>query len=175
MLFSSVSPSWQKRHVSAMLTVVGRALAAASRTDAEIRREIRAFPSGLEIEMKVLPAGPGFRLKVTPEGELTLIKPSPSKADLVIGWKHLSHAFLALTFQESTARSFANDRLIADGSVDHAVRLVRCLNRLESLILPRFLARLAVKRYPDDLGLREKSLAATRICALSLTSLLPWK
>ena len=170
-----INMTWQRLHVSTMLDVVARALVAASRTDPAIRREIRDFPTGLEIEMKVLPAGPGFRVRVTPAGTLELLKKSPDKAGLVIGWKHLSHAFLTLSYQESTVRSFANDRLVADGSVDHAVRLVRCLNRLESLILPRFLARLAVKRYPDDLGLREKTLTAAKIYTLSLTSLLSRK
>lgn len=39
---------------------------------------------------------------------------------------------LLVFFQESTAQAFANDRMIADGDVSAAIRLVRCLNKMES-------------------------------------------
>ena len=63
---------------------------------------------------------------------------------------------MVFSFQESTAQAFANDRMIADGDVSAAIRLVRCLNKMESLILPKLVASLAVKEYPTELTLKRK-------------------
>ena len=56
--------------------------------------------------------------------------------------------------------------MIADGEVSHAIRLVRCLDKMEALILPKLVAELAVKRYPTNLSLNEKVSKAARIYAL---------
>ena len=53
--------------------------------------------------------------------------------------------------------------MIADGDVGYAIRLVRCLNKMEALILPKLLAELAVKQYPHELGLKEKLTGAAHI------------
>lgn len=47
--------------------------------------------------------------------------------------------------------------MIADGDVSSAIRLVRCLNKMEALILPKLIASLAVKRYPAELTLKKNS------------------
>jgi predicted alpha/beta-hydrolase family hydrolase len=88
------------------------------------------------------------------------------KPDLSVKFKHLSHAFLVLSFQEGTARAFANDRMVADGEVSHAIRMVRCLDRMEAIILPKMVAKMAVKRYPEHLSLNEKVNKAARIYGL---------
>lgn len=67
------------------------------------------------------------------------------------------------TFQESTAQAYANDRMIADGDVSAGIRFVRCLNKLEILILPKLVASLAVKQYPTELTLKEKFNEAANI------------
>ena len=53
--------------------------------------------------------------------------------------------------------------MIADGDVSSAIRLVRCLNKMEALILPKLIASLAVKRYPAELTLKEKFTGAKNI------------
>ena len=82
--------------------------------------------------------------------------------ELKIFFKHVKHAFLILSFQESTARSFANDRMLLDGEINLAMIVVRCLDRMECLVLPRFVATRAVKRYPP-ISLGSKLALATRI------------
>jgi len=67
------------------------------------------------------------------------------------------------SFQESTSQAFANDRMIADGDISYAIRLVRCLNKMEALILPKMVAQLAVKEYPNNLGLKDKIMEASSI------------
>ena len=55
---------------------------------------------------------------------------------------------LLFTFQESTAIAVARDRLIVDGEVPYACAVVRILDSVEVYLLPKIIARLAVKRYP---------------------------
>jgi len=158
-------------YVTVMLWVVGRALVATSRVDDTVRAELAFLPAGYQIQMMVLPAGPGFVVECVGDGTLKRAIVVKARPDLRIGFKHIAHAFLVFGFQESTARAFANDRMVVDGDVSHAIVLVRCLNTMEALILPRPIARRAVKRYPA-LPLMEKLKKAARIYALITKNLL---
>lgn len=137
----------QRACVAAMLQILGRALPAASRADAVLRHELAALPAGLRIRL-ALPAG-GSRLTLQSQGDglLRRVHGAAGDAELTIRFKHLTHAFLMLSFQESTAQAFANNRMVADGDLGTATRLVRCLDRLQTLILPGCIARRVVKRY----------------------------
>ena len=95
-----------------------------------------------------------------------------TRPDLSIKFKHMNHAFMVLSFQEGTAEAFTKDRMIADGDLSHSIILVRILNKLEAIILPKFIAVRAVKRYPDNLGLGEKLFKAICIYALVLKHLI---
>jgi hypothetical protein len=158
-----IAAGLQRVYVATMMTIVGRALISASRYDEEIRSEFAGMPEGYVLSMTVIPNGPGFALKVDGQGHLSWVDTASAQPDLTIRFKHMEHAFLVLSFQESTARAFANDRMIADGDVSQAIRLVRCLNKLEAIILPKIVAQLAVKRYPANLSIGEKVSKAVRI------------
>ncbi len=164
-------PDAERAYVNLMMGVVGRGLVSASQVDDVIRRETSAFPVGFVLQMKVMPAGPAFTAEVQADGTLKLLKDFAGKPDLCARFKHTSHAFLVLSFQEGTARAFANDRLYVDGDVSQAIRLVRCLTRMEVLILPKMVAERAVKRYPD-IGAGEKLNLAARIYGRVVTNLL---
>lgn len=159
----SVKPTLQQAYVKLMMDVIGRSLVMASQVDPEIQQEVAKFPLNFTLSMTVFPHGPAFIARVNDEQQLELVSQMEVKPDLTITFKHLQHAFLVFSFQESTAQAFANDRMIADGDVAHAIRLVRCLNKLEALILPKTLASLAIKQYPDQLGLKEKLSEAANI------------
>lgn len=159
----SVKLTLQQAYVKLMMDVIGRSLVMASQVDPEIQQEVAKFPLNFTLSMTVFPHGPAFIARVNDEQQLELVSQMEVKPDLTITFKHLQHAFLVFSFQESTAQAFANDRMIADGDVAHAIRLVRCLNKLEALILPKTLASLAIKQYPDQLGLKEKLSEAANI------------
>lgn len=161
----------QKAYVTTMMAIVGNGLAAASRVDDTVRRELSAFPAGYQVCMTVFPSGPSFHLRLDGNGQGEVLAAPVGKPDLTIRFKHMAHAFLVFAFQEGTAQAFANDRMIADGNVSHAIRLVRCLNRMETLILPKFVAARAVKRY-DDPALLDKVGKAARIYGLVAKSLI---
>jgi len=153
----------KRLYVSTMMQVVGRALQAISEQDEKIQRETSVFPEGFVFCMQVLPDGPGFTLRKSTGNTLTFLgSPPPEKPDLAIYIKHVEHAFRVLSFQESTARAFANDRMIVDGNISYAIRMVRALNRLEAFILPKLVAELAVKEYPQ-IPMPEKVMQGTKI------------
>ncbi|WP_347464166.1 hypothetical protein ABEF85_03935 [Acinetobacter thermotolerans] len=159
----SVKPALQQAYVKLMMDVIGRGLVMASQVDEEIKQEVAQFPANFTLSMKVFSNGPAFIARVTEDKQLELVKSLDGKPDLTITFKHLHHAFLVFSFQESTSQAFANDRMIADGDISYAIRLVRCLNKMEALILPKLLAQLAVKEYPSNLSLKEKITEAGSI------------
>ncbi|ENX00238.1 MULTISPECIES: hypothetical protein [Acinetobacter] len=159
----SVKPALQQAYVKLMMDVIGRGLVMASQVDEEIKKEVAQFPANFSLSMKVFPHGPAFIARVTEEKQLELVKSMDTAPDLTITFKHLHHAFLVFSFQESTSQAFAHDRMIADGDISYAIRLVRCLNKMEALILPKMVAQLAVKEYPSNLSLKEKLTEASSI------------
>ncbi|MDM1323042.1 hypothetical protein [Acinetobacter pseudolwoffii] len=159
----SVKPALQLAYVKLMMDVIGRGLVMASQVDEEIKQEVAQFPVHFTLSMKVFPHGPAFVARVTEDKQLELVKNLEKTPDLTITFKHLHHAFLVFSFQESTSQAFANDRMIADGDISNAIRLVRCLNKMEALILPKLVAQLAVKEYPSNLSLKEKLSEASSI------------
>ncbi len=163
-------PKAQKAYVALMMDTIARALVSASQVDGELCDEMAGFPADYILQMIVLPNGPNFTIQVQADKSLKRLDNFKGKPDLSVKFKHLAHAFLVFTFQESTARAFANDRLVADGELSYAIRLVRCLNKLEVLILPKLVAELAVKRYPSNLTLTEKIVKASQIYASVVTS-----
>lgn len=160
---SKLIPKAQRAYVALMMEIIGRGLTSASAIDPEIHHETQGFPAGFILQMTVFPSGPSFTAQAQADGSLKLLSDFQGKPNLTVKFKHISHAFIVFSFQEGTARAFANDRMIADGDVAYAIRLVRCLNKMEALILPKIVANLAVKQYPDSLGLSEKISTASKI------------
>jgi hypothetical protein len=148
-----------RAYVSFMMKFIARALCAASAVDPIVREELDAFPEGFTFEMGVLPDGPSLRLKkqngVLGDGD-------HGKPDLAIRFKHLRHALVSFTFQESVAQSFAAERMVLDGEIPHAMRMQRVLDRLLFLTLPEPIAKKALKRVPT-VPVREKATAIARL------------
>lgn len=159
----SVKPALEQAYVKLMLDVIGRGLAMASQVDDEIKQDVAKFPVGFTLSMDVFSNDAAFIARVNDQHQLELVDQIQTKPDLTITFKHIHHAFLVFSFQESTAQAFANDRMIADGDLGHAIRLVRCLNKMEALILPKLVAELAVKEYPQQLTIKQKLNGAANI------------
>lgn len=170
----SLPPRVERAYIKVLMNVVGRGMVSASQVDDVIREELSHFPAGMIVRLDIIPQGPDFTAEVQADGTLKLLTDFTGKADLCAYFKHASHAFLVLSFQESIPRAFANDRIYVDGDVSHAIRFVRCLSRLETMILPKLIAERAVKRYPAIL-LGEKLNMAGRIYGRLLTNLLQGK
>lgn len=167
----NVPPAIERAYVNLMIGIVGRGLVSASQIDEEVREECKGFPIGFTLQMVVMPSGPSFTAQIQPDSTLKLLKDYNGKVDLCARIKHMSHAFLMMTFQEGVAQAFANDRLYVDGDVSQAIRMVRCLVRMEALILPKVVAEQALKRYPI-IALGKKLNLATRIYGRVVSNLL---
>lgn len=154
----------RRLYVELMFQVMGRALQAVSEIDPEVQKEASALPEGFLFEMMVMPAGARLVVEHIGEGRFRYHGSSaPRPADVCIGFKHIAHAFLVLSFQEKTSVAFAHDRMLVNGDVSYAVLMTRILNRLESSILPKVIAKRAVKEYPENLHLPEKLINGVQI------------
>ena len=146
-LGAELSYKAQRTYVGLMLDVLGRLLAAASPTDPVVRRELEGFPEGYAIEFSVLGERAGVR--VARQGDRFVLQArGERRPELKIVFKHLTHAFALLSFRESTPRAFANGRMVTDGDVALTMRFVRCLDRVQAVILPDPIAARALKSLP---------------------------
>lgn len=135
-------------YIAVMMGIVARGMAIASRIDADTQRELTRLPTGTTIAMRVYPRGPACFLQRSETGLHYLGGRCSCAPDVEIVFKHLQHAWLLYSFQEDTPTAFARNRMVLNGEVAHAAVFNRCLARLLVLILPRWIARRAVKRYP---------------------------
>ena len=152
----------QLLYVRVMMWLVGRLLQAASVVDPVIRAEVAALPADFTFAMRVQSGAAGMSMRRDGQ-RLATRKSLPGESlSLVFEFKHLTHAFLVLGFVEGTAKAFANDRMTLSGDAALAMKIVRCLNRMEAVVLPKFVAVRAVKRYPR-IGLGTKLGLALKI------------
>jgi hypothetical protein len=137
-------------YLAAMLRFVGRAIQAVSRVDAEARGEVARLPEGFTFSLGVAPSGPCLVVAKDPRGRLAYLGSDPGgrKIDLQQNFKHPAAALLLFTFRESTAAAVARDRMSGSGELLHAATMGRILDIVNVYLLPRFLARRALKRYP---------------------------
>ena len=151
-LLSTLRLLGKQYYVRTLMALLPRALMAAARVDTSVQRTLTELAGGQDrfrVRMEVL-SGPGFTIEVGAEGSVRLVRESDnSTCHLLFSFKQLDLAFLVLTFQENTALAYAHHRMVVHGQAAHAVRFVRCLNRVEALILPKILARRALKCCPD--------------------------
>ena len=157
-----LSYSIQRAYSVVMMWLISRLLQAASAVDGDISRDVERLPTDFTFAMRVRSGTPALAMRKA-GGRLLAIRPADlARPTLAFEFKHVAHAFLVLSFQESTPRAFANDRLAVDGDFPGAMKIMRSLNRMQALVLPRFIARRALKAYPP-IGLGEKIVLAARI------------
>jgi hypothetical protein len=154
-----------------MFGVVGRLLEASSQRDEVVRREIEALPDEFVFSMGLWPSTDVFELEKRDRRFHWLRRKDRREPTLAIRFKHTTLAFSVMSFQESTAASFTNDRVIADGDISQALRLVRCLDRMMVVVLPSFVAKRMVKRMPR-IGLGEKLMVAAPVYAQMIANVL---
>ena len=128
--------------------------------DGEVRREVMALPEGFSFAMRVRSGSPALALVKRDDRLVAISPPAVARPMLSFDFKHVAHAFLVLSFQESTPRAFANDRLSLDGDYASAMKMLRALNRMQAVVLPRFIAVRALQVCPSMALGRKLGLAA---------------
>jgi hypothetical protein len=154
----------KRLYLSVLFWFLGRAIAAAARVDKEVAGEFAALPDGFRAAISVIPNGPHMIVGKNAKGRVQYLgfqlKDTP--LHLALQAKNIEAAMLMFTFAESTTTAAARNRLIVDGDVSLACAFVRILNIVEVYLLPKIIARLAVRRYPQWSFVR-KYLGRTRI------------
>jgi hypothetical protein len=155
----------QRLYVKTLLRVVAGLLEAVSETDEVVAAEVAGLPDGLVAEMSVF-GMPDVGLRVQVHGRRLQAldwegASDEAKPHLEIVFKHITNAFLVFSFQEGTAVAFAHGRMSVEGELAYAMRLVRCLDRCETIVLPRPIAKRAVKTV-RELSLAEQLPLAVR-------------
>ncbi|MGL1892619.1 MAG: hypothetical protein OCD02_13400 [Spirochaetaceae bacterium] len=111
-----------------------------------VRTVISDFPENFTFSFGVWPSGPSVafkrvsnRLKQIPRNSLDL--------DMKVSLKSIEAAWYLLSFQEGTCQSEANGRLTVKGELPHSCTFIRLMDKVEILLLPRFIAKKAVKKW----------------------------
>jgi len=143
---------FKKDYVAIMLWFVGRAIQAAAAMDEAVRKEFEELPDRFTFSLSVMPDGPHMIVGKSKRGIVYYLGWDPEGKDITLTMKikNIEAAMLLFTFQESIAVAVARDRLIVDGEVPYACAVVRILDIVEVYLLPKIIARLAVKRYPVE-------------------------
>jgi hypothetical protein len=150
-------------YIRLLLCILGRAVPRTLYLSREAGEEARNFPEGYRILLGLRAPGPALILESDGLGQLYPVSDKENSADLEIRLKSAEAAFRLFTFRESTAVSEAGGRLIAAGNLAKVLSFIRIIDAVEILLLPRVLARRAVKlwRKPDRLILKRMVLYAS--------------
>ncbi len=137
-------------YLNIMLWFVGRGIQAASRVDKDVKEEFARFPDGFIFSLGAYPNGPFMVVGKDEKGSVKYLgrKITDKKIDLKLMLKHTSLLFLLFSFQEGTPVSNARDRLFVDGDIPYACAVVRIMNIVQVYLLPAFIAKMVIKRYP---------------------------
>ncbi len=140
----------KKIYLTVMLWVVGHAIQAAAKVDREVKAEFASLRDDFIVKLSIMPDGPAMIVGKDKKGIVKYMgwNDKGEKVTLDMKIKNISSAILVFTFQEGTCEAFCNNRFIVSGDLPDAVTFVRILNIIEIYLLPEFIAKLAVKRYP---------------------------
>jgi len=141
---------FKRAYVAVFLWFTGRAIQAGAKVDEQVRQEFDSLPDDFIFSLGVLPDGPWMLIGK----EKSRVKYLGGNLDgkhfhVRLTMKNMETAFLILSFQESTAMATARNRLITEGEVPQALAMIRVMDIVEVYLLPKVIARLAVKRYPS--------------------------
>jgi hypothetical protein len=163
--------SLKKDYVAVMMWFMGRAIQAAAAVDMAAKKEFAGMPDGFTFALSVMPNGPHMIIGKDQRGFVRYKgwDPDGNKIDLDMKIKNIEAALLLFTFQESTTLATARNRLVVDGDVAHACAVMRILDIVEVYLLPKIIAKLAVKRYPGW-SFRRKYLGRVLVYVRSIFS-----
>lgn len=158
--FKMVTPGGNRMkhfYMAVMLWFVGRAVQAASRVDKGVKKEFENIPTDFTFSLGVAPQGPYMVVGKDKDGRVTYLgnKIDHFKPDVRMDIKNLEAAILLFTFQEKTTEAVSRDRFLVSGDLPLVCSLIRILDAVEVFLLPKPLAKLAVKRYPNWPAMRK--------------------
>jgi len=143
--FRPASRIFKTLYCSIVFAVLRWFIPAAACRRKSVREVVESFPESFSFRLTVWPKGPSMAFR-REEGCLKKIGRNGT-VDMTIRLKSMDAAWLLFTFQESTAESEANSRLTVSGSIADSCTFIRLMDKTEILLLPKFLAKKAVKKW----------------------------
>lgn len=135
-------------YLSFMFWFVGRAIQAAALVDSDVKKEFQELPDNFSFSLGAAFNGPKMVIGKDSNGKVKYMGKKDLEPQVKITIKSLEALFLLFTFRESTPVSNSRDRLIVEGNLPHACAAVRILDIVQVYLLPKPIAKLAIKRYP---------------------------
>ncbi len=126
--------------------ILGRALSTSSKFDRVIKKELETWPENFKLIYKVDPNGPSLSLK---KMHGCLHRSQDNNGEMVIRIKSIEIAFLLLTARIGTVQAFIEHRATIKGDVTIGMSLIRILNRVQTYMFPRIIAKRLIKRLPN--------------------------
>ena len=141
---------FQRIYLGTMLWFMGRAVQAAARADKQVKKEFENMPEGYTFSLGAFPKGPHMIIGKDDKGRARYLGGDIARhpVDLEMTLKSVKNLFVLFTFRESTPTANSRDRMIVSGDVPQACAVVRILDIVQVYLLPKPLAKLAIKRYP---------------------------
>jgi hypothetical protein len=138
-------------YLAVMFRFFGRAIQAAARVDQPVTSEFAAMPENYTFCLGAFPAGPYMVVGKDENGRVRYMGSSIAHRTihLHLTFKSPALLFLVFTFREGTPIANARNRLYVRGDVAQACAVMRVMDMIQVFLLPKFLAKRAVKRYPD--------------------------
>ncbi|MFA6013075.1 MAG: hypothetical protein WC799_24015, partial [Desulfobacteraceae bacterium] len=123
---------------------------AAAKVDDDVRREFEELPDGFSFALTAAPSGPSMVVGKDSTGKVKYLGRSIDGQNLNVKMtlKSMEGLFQLFTFRESTPVANARDRLFVEGGLPEACAAVRILDIVQVYLLPKPVAKLAIKRYP---------------------------
>lgn len=151
--FTEITPGGRpivKAYLMFMLWFVGRAIQAAAKVDDDVKREFSELPEGFAFALTAAPSGPSMVVGKDTAGKVKYLGGSIDGVNLNVKMtlKSSEGLFQLFTFRESTPVANARDRLFVEGNIPEACAAVRILDIVQVYLLPKPVAKLAIKRYP---------------------------
>ena len=134
----------KKMYVRMLLSVLSLAIPLASRLSKNVAKAVEDFDEGFTFRLMVHPSGPSISFQ---KKKSVLRQYKGERCDLIVALKNMEAAWRLLSFQESTCHSEAAGRLSVEGELPSCCAFIRLMNAVEIFLLPRFIARRAVKRW----------------------------
>lgn len=130
------------------LYFLGTAFQTACVIDPDVKREVSSWPDGLSFLLHVEPAGPDMAVKKTGGRLLYLGNKNHPDADLRLCMKNIEFAFMMMTSLNSTPEVVWQNRQYVKGDLNMMMSVIRCLDVVQTILFPNFLARRYIKKVP---------------------------
>ena len=144
---------WIKENISRIvLFFLYRGIKVLYKKDSRVKEELDALKDGFTLELKTSINGP--KLIVKKENNDIIKLKETENVDISICFKSIDAAFLVLTGRLGVAQAYAEHRFTLKGDIAVAMAVVRCVDLVESYLLPKFITKNILKEVPK----REKSM-----------------